>query len=275
MLKPNSPLLDFISENRYELIKWNLVKETDLKESLKIYPHLLEDLVINGKWTSMPLKLLKFALTQNSLGNDKLIHFATRKGKFNEIPQPLITHNFLALKGVRGQTVYHILAKNKETNLINENLLTKEVLLEKDDSDITPLHSIIMDNPKIVFKRNLNVDDLFTEDGLGETPLYNWACCDKWFMIPDRFLTKGALTQTENGAVTILDILVQQHKHTVFRKSTKQTPMHSLESIFKKLNNQDLRRLEGDIEPSINKVAKKELTKRLLQKRGEDNLIEL
>lgn len=275
MPKPNSPLLDFISENRYELIKWNLVKETDLKESLKVYPHLLEDLVMSGKWLEMPLELLKFALIQDSLGDDKLIHFAARKGKFNKIPQPLITHNLLTLKGVGGQTVYHILAKNKETNLINENLLTKEVLLEKDDSDISPLHSIIMDNPKIVFKRNLNVDDLFTGDGLGETPLYNWACCDKWFMIPDRFLTKEALTQTEDGAVTILDILVQQHKHTVFRKSTKQKPAHSLEGIFKKLNNQDLRRLEGDRDPSINKVAKKELTKRLIQKRGENNLIEL
>jgi hypothetical protein len=275
MLNPNSPLLDFISENRYELIKWNLVKETDLKESLKIYPHLLEDLVMSGKWLEMPLELFKFALIQDSPGDDKLIHFATRKGRFNDIPKALIAHGILSLKGARGQTVYHILAKNKETKLISEDLLTKEVLLEKDESEITPLHSIVMDNPKIVFKRNISIDDLFIQDGLGETPLYNWACSDKWHMIPDEFLTKQTLSRAEDGPVAILDILVQQHKHTVFRKSKNQKVSHSLENIFKKLDDKELKKLEGDIEPSINKIAKKELTKRLIQKRGENNLIEL
>jgi hypothetical protein len=50
---------------------------------------------------------------------------------------------------------------------------------------------------------------------------------------------------------------------------------HSLENIFKKLDDKELKKLEGDKEPSINKIAKKELTKRLIQKRGENNLIEL
>jgi hypothetical protein len=78
-----------------------------------------------------------------------------------------------------------------------------------------------MHNPKIVFKRNISIDDLFIQDGLGETPLYNWACSNKWHMIPDEFLTKQTLSQTEDGPVAILDILVQQHKHNVFRKYKK------------------------------------------------------
>lgn len=261
MHKAGKDLLNLISQKEYHRIKWDQVTEDEIKENLKVYPHLLEDLVINGRWMDMPPKLFKFSLRQNSLGDDKLIHFASRKNKFSNIPEALITHKLLSLKGNGGQSVYHILTKNRETRLIDENLLTKKVLLDKDDANTTPLHYVVLDNPEIVFKRNLSIDDLFVQNGLGETPLYNWACSSKWFMIPNKFLTKETLGQTQDGPIAILDILVQQHKHIASR-TIKPIIKHSLKVIFSKIDNKDLKKLEGDREPLISNIAKRELVKR-------------
>jgi hypothetical protein len=214
----------------------------------------------------MTPNLFKFALVQNSLiGEDKLVHFATKKGKFNNIPKGLVNHKLLSLKGTGNKSVYHLLARNQEINLIDEDLMTKEVLLLKDGSNSTPLHAIASYHSNLIFKRDIDIDELFMQNDVGETPLYNWASGIEWFKIPDRFLTKETLAQTEDGPVAILDVIVQQHKYDL-ATNTKRNANHSLKGIFRKIDNYQLRRLAGEREKGISNIAKRELTRRFVAK---------
>lgn len=266
-MSPSSPtLIDRVSKGNYHLIRWDQVTVQELENSLKLYPHLLEDLVLNEKWTDMPPNLFKFTLVQDSLiGEDKIVHFATKKGRFNIIPKALVTHDLLSLKGTGNQSVYHLLTKYQQINLINDDLLTKEILLLKDDSESTPLHAIASYDSNLIFKRNINIDEIFIQNDVGETPLYNWASGIEWHKIPDRFLTKETLAQTEDGPVAILDVIVQQHKYDL-ATNTKRNANHSLKEIFRKIDNYQLRRLAGDREKIISNIAKKEITRRFVAK---------
>jgi len=257
-------LVNRVSEGKYHLIRWDQVTQQELKDGLKLYPNLLEDLVLNEKWMGMTANLFKFALVQNSLiGEDKLVHFATKKGKFNNIPKELVNHELLSLKGTGNKSVYHLLARNQEINLIDEGLLTKEVLILKDDTNSTPLHAIASYDSNLIFKREIDIDDLFMQNDIGETPLYNWASGVEWYKIPDKFLTKETLAQSDDGPVAILDVIVQQHKYDL-ATNTKRNTNHCLEKTFKKIDNKELKRLTGDKEKTISNIAKKELTRRFV-----------
>lgn len=258
-------LLGYISAGKPYLIDWDKVSASELQEALKESPYLLEGLVLDKIWGNMPINLQKFSLTTESRGEDKLIHYILRKGQTKIIPKELLNRELLSLKGNGGQSGFHLITINQETQFIGNNLLTKEVLLLKDNSNSTPLHAIILYASDIVSKRDINIDELFIENNVGGTPLYNWASSTEWSKIPDKFLTRKTLGQTKNGPVPILDVIIQQHKYDI-ATGIKPNANHSLEKIFEKIDNNELNRFVGDTYPAINKLAKRELAKRTVLK---------
>jgi len=261
----STSLLGYISLGTPYLINWDKVSESELQEALKESPYLLEGLVLDKIWGNMPINLQKFSLTTESHGEDKLIHYILRNDQTKIIPKVLLNKELLSIKGNGGQSGFHLLTKNQETHFIDNNLLTKEVLLLKDHSDSTPLHAIVMYASDIVSKRDIDIDELVIENDIRQTPLYNWSSSTEWSKIPDKFLTKETLGQTKDGPVPILNIIIQQHKYDI-ATGVKPNANHSLEKIFGKIDNNELNRFVGDTEPAINKLAKKELAKRIVLK---------
>jgi len=269
MAKTHPSLIELVTTGDPNLIDWEKVSKGALQRAITDCPSFLEDLVEKNIWASMPLRLQRSSLKNQTRKRDKVIHFMIRRGEIKTIPNFLLDTDILSQRGEGGETVFHILAKRDEMRYTKGRIWTKSILLDKDDSGTTPLHSMAMHGNNLILERDLKTETLLISNAIGETPLYNWASSTLWLTIPDKHLTKESLQSKGKYGSTILDIILEQHTvkpNWGFRIS------HSLEKILEKIDKNELKRLLRDYsrEPKLNVLIKKEMHRRIMQKIKKD-----
>jgi hypothetical protein len=103
-----------------------------------------------------------------------------------------LTEEILLTKGAYGESIFHIVAENRHYGNIQDNQWTRAVMPLEADNGTTPLHHICASNCGLV-SEDITLDDMLAQTDAGSTPLHKWAASNRWYKIPDRFLTKEAL----------------------------------------------------------------------------------
>jgi len=266
--RPPTPL-EHASKLRYDLIEWHKLTQKEITERDKKGISFLMHIVSYGHWTDLPPKFKEFSLTQQTTGEDKIIHLMAKNGKLNTIPKEFITERLLSSKGNKEESVYHLLAQENYSHHIDKCLWTKKALILTSYDGCTPLHTLVRYQPELL-PEDITLGDLLLPNKDEETPLYMWARGSHWSEIPDNFLTKQTLELKVGygNYETIAHHTCESFKNdTVLKSPEFIMPLKiKIKRILSKINDKILHSLKKDGNPDLTKLISSEVAKRKMVK---------
>lgn len=204
---------------------------------------------------------------------DTLLHKLARRGQLPLVPKIFLTEEILLTKGTYGESIFHIVAENRHYGNIQNNQWTKAVMTLKADNGTTPLHHICASNCGLV-SEDITLDDMLTQTDAGSTPLHKWAASNRWYKIPNRFLTKESLEYEVDFEKSPLQLIAQGYEFSL--KSSKgldhQTPKEDakLKTVLSKISDRALHGLTIKGYHTIplvkTEIIKRKITKELSKK---------
>jgi len=213
----------------------------------------------------------------NSNSNDTVLHQLARTNQLPALHKKYLTEEILSSKGNGDETIYHILSSNNIADQIPKELWTKKSLTLQTEDGTTPLHHICKYNCDLLqlTPKGITLKDILLSTQRGTTPLHLWANTNKWYKIPDKFLTTETLELTSKLEPAPIHSILKQFKHMQVKSSLKITHYnHKMEEklkfVLSKTSDKMLKNLYESSKPkeqAVTKFIKQEENKRKLLKK--------
>ncbi len=226
-----------------------------------------------GRFYLLPKEIITLEVLQQKISkedNDTILHKLAWSRQLSAIDKKFLTEDILSSKGNYGETIYHILANENTTGEIPKELWTKTALTLQADMGVTPLHYICQHDCSLIPK-DITLKDLLIPTNTGCTPLHCWAGTQKWYEIPDKFLTTKTLELKSEYEAPPFESIIKQFGNLDLRTRSGLSERNKcIEDKFKtmlgKLHEKTLNGLVNTTEKNLLPFIKQEVSKRKIFK---------
>jgi hypothetical protein len=131
-----------------------------------------------------------------------VLHYAATAGRLRFLPSDVFTEKNMAATNIRAASVWHDAAEAGCLADVPRRLLSRDVLVEKDDSGNTPLHAAAKIGILGQVDDFLDKEALLLRNSRGETPLHIAADAGTLTLFPGRWLIEELLLAVDNDGDT-------------------------------------------------------------------------